>query len=331
VLDEPTSSLAAADVPRLFGVIRRLRERGVSVIYISHFLEEVEQIADEFTVLRDGRAVASGRSGDMDRSSIIEKMVGRQISEMFPRLPHEIGEPVLELENLAAAGVESASLTVRRGEILGVAGLIGAGRTEMLRAVFGLSAVRQGRIRIGVVTGPASPAERLAQGVGMLSEDRKGEGLAQSLPLVDNLTLSNLKPYLRHGWLDRAARLRGAAEWIGRLSIRAAGPGEPVASLSGGNQQKVALARLLHNDCDVLLLDEPTRGIDVASKAQIYELIGRLAQSGKAILFVSSYLPELLGVCDAIAVMRRGRLGEKAPAISWTEHSLMTEAVGGSR
>src|SRR5712692_7161127 len=169
VLDEPTSSLAAADVPRLFEVIRRLRERGVSVIYISHFLEEVEQIADEFTVLRDGRPVGGGRIGDADRARIIEMMVGRRVSEMFPRIPHDLGEPVLELDNLAAPAVESASLVLRRGEILGVAGLIGAGRTEMLRAVFGLSPVLQGHIRIGLVTGPASPAERLALGVGPLS------------------------------------------------------------------------------------------------------------------------------------------------------------------
>ncbi|MBI3696296.1 MAG: sugar ABC transporter ATP-binding protein [Acidobacteria bacterium] len=315
VLDEPTSSLAAADVPRLFGVIARLRERGVSVIYISHFLEEVEQIAGRFTVLRDGRSVGGGRIGEVDRGWIIERMVGRRLAEMFPRLPHAIGEPVLELADLSTPGVESASLVLRRGEILGIAGLIGAGRTEMLRAVFGLAPVRSGTVRVVGVSG-------------LLSEDRKGEGLAQSLTVGDNLTLSHLRPYVRHGWLDRAAQLRASQHWINRLAIRTRGPSEPVAALSGGNQQKVALARLLHHDCDVLLLDEPTRGIDVASKAQIYELIGQLAQSGKAILFVSSYLPELLGVCDTIAVMRRGRLGAKAPAGEWTEHSIMSAAVG---
>lgn len=328
VLDEPTSSLAAADVPRLFQVIRRFRDHGASVIYISHFLEEVQQIADHFTVLRDGRSVGGGRIGEADQGRIIEMMVGRRISEMFPRLPHSIGDAVLELEDLAAPGVDRATLVLRRGEILGVAGLIGAGRTEMLRAIFGLLPVRQGRVKIGSLAGPATPAERLAQGVGMLSEDRKGEGLAQSLSLADNLTLSHLQPYVRRGWLHRAAQMRGAVEWIDRLAIRSPGPAQPVSSLSGGNQQKVALARLLHSDCDVLLLDEPTRGIDVASKAQIYELIGKLAQSGKAILFVSSYLPELLGVCDTLAVMRRGRLGEKAPATHWTEHAVMSAALG---
>jgi ribose transport system ATP-binding protein len=328
VLDEPTSSLAASDVPRLFTVVRRLRERGVAIIYISHFLEEVEQIADRFTVLRDGRSVGSGAIAEADRARIIELMVGRQIAHMFPRLPHVIGEPVLQLKELAAPGVEAASLMLRRGEILGVAGLIGAGRTEMLRAVFGLAPVRRGEVRVGLVSGPARPEARLAQGVGLLSEDRKSEGLAQNLSVTDNLTLSHLTPYVRRGWLDRRAQSRAAAAWISKLGIKARTAGDPVASLSGGNQQKVALARLLHRDCDVLLLDEPTRGIDVASKAQIYEWIGRLAQQRKAVLFVSSYLPELLGISDTIAVMCRGRLGPKAPAEAWTEHGIMSAATG---
>jgi len=314
-LDEPTSSLAAADVPRLFEVIRRLRDRGVAVLYISHFLEEIEQIAGRFTVLRDGRTAGEGAIGETGRGRIIEMMVGRRISEMFPQREHAIGEPVLELEELAAPGVERASLVLGRGEILGVAGLIGAGRTEMLRAIFGLAPVRSGRVKLVALAG-------------MLSEDRKGEGLAGNLSVTDNLTLSELAPYVRCGWLDRAAQARGARQWIERLGIRTAGAEAPADSLSGGNQQKVALARLLHQDCDVLLLDEPTRGIDVASKAQVYELIGRLAQAGKAILFVSSYLPELVGICDNIAVMRRGRLGEKAPAARWDEHSILLEAAG---
>ena len=238
VLDEPTSSLAAADLPRLFAVIRRLRERGVSVIYISHFLEEVEQIADQFTVLRDGRSVGGGRIGEADKSRIIEMMIGRRMSEMFPRLPHVIGDPVLELAELAAPGVHWASLVLRRGEILGVAGLIGAGRTEMLRAVFGLLPVRRGVVKVAAVAGPGTPAGRLAQGVGLLSEDRKGEGLAQSLSLADNLTLSNLKPYLRYGWLNRAAQSRATLDWIERISIKAPGPHVPVSSLSGGTSRR---------------------------------------------------------------------------------------------
>jgi ribose transport system ATP-binding protein len=317
-LDEPTSSLAASDVPRLFEVIRRLRDRGVAVIYISHFLEEVGRIADRFTVLRDGRTAGEGAMTDTDAGRLVEMMVGRRVAEMFPRAPHHIGDTVLELSDLAAPGVEAASLMLRRGEILGVAGLIGAGRTEMLRAIFGLAPIRRGEVKLAAVAG-------------LLSEDRAGEGLAATLSIADNLTLSSLVRYRgRWGWLDRAAQLRAAVGWMQKLAIRAPGPEESVTSLSGGNQQKVALARLLHEDCEVLLLDEPTRGIDVGTKAQIYDWIGKLAQSGKAVLLVSSYLPELLGVCDTIAAMHRGRLGPKAAAREWNEQSLLRVATGGA-
>jgi len=292
ILDEPTSSLARADVDRLFDVIRKLCGQGVSVVYISHFLEEVERIADSFTVLRDGQSVGSGKVAESTTANIIHLMVGRELNEMFPRVAHQPGAPVLEIEGLSAeAGVSSATLTLRRGEILGVAGLIGAGRTELLRAIFGLQAVREGRIKVAAYEGAATPAQRLRQGMGLLSEDRKSEGLALPLAVEDNLVLSRLEPYTRWGWLNRKALRRGALEWIEKTGVKAAGPDSPVGSLSGGNQQKVQLARLIHDDCDVLLLDEPTRGIDVASKVQIYQWIGKLAAAGKAVLFVSSYIP----------------------------------------
>ena len=224
-------------------------------------------------------------------------------------------------------------LTLRRGEILGLAGLVGAGRTELLRAIFGLEPVRRGTVRVGVYAGGSAaqgtPARRLAQGVGLLSEDRQGEGLARALSVVDNIMLGWLKPFAALGWLNVGAMRRAAARWAQRLDIRARDVGQRVEDLSGGNQQKVALARLLHRDVDVLLLDEPTRGIDVASKAQIYQLIGELAARGKAILLVSSYIPELLGICDRIAVMHRGRLGASRPAGEWTEHALVTQAASG--
>jgi ribose transport system ATP-binding protein len=332
VLDEPTSSLARLDVERLFEVVRRLAGQGVSIVYISHFLEEVEQISDSFTVLRDGRSVGSGATGQIGREEIIRWMVGRELKEMFPRVPHSPREPILNIEKLAVGDtVRQASFELRRGEILGIAGLIGAGRTEMLRAIFGLEPVVSGRVRLAAFEGPASPARRLGQGLGMLSEDRKNEGLAVSLPVEDNLVLSRLDPYARYGWLSGKALRQGAAGWITKLGIRTAGPDSPVASLSGGNQQKVQLARLLHHDCDVLLLDEPTRGIDVASKVQIYEWIGRLAAAGKAVLFVSSYIPELLGICDRVAVMHRGRLTLPAPVEEWDEHSIMLAATGAHR
>ena len=329
VLDEPTSSLTGADVEKLFEVIERLKQRGVSIVYISHFLEEVERIADSFTVLRDGKSVGSGTIGEVSVETIVEWMVGRSVDEMFPRTAHTIGEPVLEVRSLGAQnGLLNAGLTLRRGEILGVAGLIGAGRTELLRALFGLDQIRSGEVRLSVYSGGATPAERLEQGMGFLSEDRKTEGLALNLAVEENLTLSRFQPYVRNGWLDRNARREAAAEWIEKIGVKTSGPDAAIGSLSGGNQQKVQLARLLHHDCDVLLLDEPTRGIDVGSKVTIYEWIGRLAAQGKAVLFVSSYIPELLGVCDTLAVMHRGRLGAAKPIGEWDERSILRAAVG---
>jgi ribose transport system ATP-binding protein len=224
--------------------------------------------------------------------------------------------------------VHEATFELRQGEILGIAGLIGAGRTELLRAIFGLEPITRGRVRLAAFEGPATPAKRLGQGLGLLSEDRKNEGLAVRMSVEDNVVLSRLDPYLRFGWLSRKALRQGAARWIEKLGVKTAGPDAAVESLSGGNQQKVQLARLLHHDCDVLLLDEPTRGIDVASKVHFYEWIGRLAASGKAVLFVSSYIPELLGICDRVAVMHRGRLSPPAPAAQWDEHSIMLAATG---
>jgi ribose transport system ATP-binding protein len=329
VLDEPTSSLAREDMDRLFAIIQKLRGRGLSIVYISHVLEEVQRIADRYTVLRDGHTVGEGRTADTSASDIVRLMAGRRMDQLFPRTPRVQGDVVLELEDLAGMVKPiSASLALHRGEVLGMAGLVGAGRTELLRAIFGLDPIRQGRIRVGVLVGPASPAARLAQRVGLLSEDRKTEGLALSMSLTDNLTLSRLEG-LGPGRLVLPGRQRVAAErWIERLRIRCRHPDQPVWQLSGGNQQKVALARLLYHDVDVLLLDEPTRGIDVASKAQIYEIIDGLATGGKAILFVSSYLPELLGVSDRIVVMCRGRLGTARPARDLDEHALLMEATG---
>jgi ribose transport system ATP-binding protein len=222
------------------------------------------------------------------------------------------------------------SLTLSKGEILGLAGLVGAGRTEMLRTMFGLDAVAGGCLIVsGIETAKGTPWLRIRQGFGLLSEDRQGEGLALTQTLADNLTLSDFSPYRRCGLIRVGRQRKAVGEWIERLKIKARGPLQRVFSLSGGNQQKVALARLLHQRADVLLLDEPTRGIDVVSKAQIYEWIGELARQGKAVLFVSSYLPELLGVCDRIAVFHRGALVEARQASRWDAQSLMAAATVG--
>jgi ribose transport system ATP-binding protein len=328
ILDEPTSSLSRPDVERLFRLIRRLAERGLAVIYISHFLEEVFEIADTYTVLRDGRSVGEGRIAGASTREIVRLMVGRDIKEMFPRSKRSRGDVVLEVSGLRGRVYPlSASFELCRGEVLGVAGLMGAGRTEMVRAIFGLDPVRGGKVRVGAFEGPAAARERLRQGAGLLSEDRKREGLAAIRSIGENLTLTRLEGLGPLG-LVLPRRVEAASRtWIESLGIQCKGPRQPVSELSGGNQQKVALARLLYHDLDVLLLDEPTRGIDVGSKAAIYRLIDELALRGKAILLVSSYLPELLGVCDRIAVMRRGELGEAVPAEEATEESIMARAA----
>jgi ribose transport system ATP-binding protein len=235
------------------------------------------------------------------------------------------------VENLAGlAKPQSATLELRRGEVLGIAGLVGAGRTELLRTLFGLDPVQRGEVRVATNIGAAgaSPNSRWAQGMGMVSEDRKTEGLALSLSIGDNLTLSRLDGLGPMGLVFPSQQDRASRQWIQKLSIKCKGPRQPVGALSGGNQQKVAIARLLHHNVDVLLLDEPTRGIDVGSKAQIYQLIDELALQGKAVLIVSSYLPELMGVCDRIAVMCRGVLGKPRPVREINEHQIMQEATG---
>ena len=332
VFDEPTSSLSERDAERLFAIIERLRQRGLAIVYISHFLEEVRRVAETYTVLRDGRAVAEGRLAETGLPAIISHMVGRDLDELFPRVSHEPGEPILELVNVRPKGrTRPATLSVRRGEILGLAGLVGAGRTRLVRAIFGLQSVVAGTIRVAQISGGyATPRRRIAQGVGFLSEDRKGEGLALGLSIEDNMTYPGLRRHARRGWLRLKERRTEVNAWMTRLRIAATGPLQPVSSLSGGNQQKVALGRLLHQRADVLLLDEPTRGIDVGSKAEIYRLLGELASQGKAILVVSSYLPELFGICDRIAVMSRGVLSEALPVDQCTEHQVMEVATRGS-
>jgi ribose transport system ATP-binding protein len=261
---------------------------------------------------------------------IIRLMVGREIQDIYPRTPHALGEAILEFQALAgAAKPRSVSLKLRRGEILGLAGLVGAGRTETVRAAFGLDRVAGGTIIVqGRERTQSTPSQRLSDGIGLLSENRKEEGLMLNLNLADNLTITRFGPVARLGFVHGRRQLVVAQEWMERLDVRAQGPAQPVGQLSGGNQQKIAIGRLLHHDASVLLLDEPTRGIDVGSKAQIYQLMGQLAAQGKAVLFVSSYLPELLGVCDTIGVMCRGVLSEVRPAGEWTEHSIISAAIG---
>ncbi|HEY7236320.1 MAG TPA: sugar ABC transporter ATP-binding protein [Gemmatimonadaceae bacterium] len=332
LMDEPTSSFQREDTERVFALVRRLAARGISVVYISHFLEEVREVADRYTVLRDGRTVASGSITSVTNEQLITQMVGRSISGLFPRRVRAGGEIALSVCDLTAPGIDGVSFDLRSGEILGIAGLIGSGRTELIRALFGLEGTSSGEIVVRgrvVQMGKGGTARRLAAGFGYLSEDRKGEGLALPLSVADNLTLTRLSAFgNRWGWLDLGRQRERARSWIQRLHIRVRTPQQPVRTLSGGNQQKVALGRLLHQDATILLLDDPTRGIDIASKEQVYNIITAAADAGKAVLMVSSYLPELFGLCDRLAVMRRGRLSEPRPIDAWTPETVLAAAIG---
>ncbi|MBA3699557.1 MAG: sugar ABC transporter ATP-binding protein [Planctomycetes bacterium] len=330
ILDEPTSSLTAADVEHLFSVIRRLKTQGVSVIYISHFLEECRAVAEHYAVLRDGASVASGAMADASETDLIRHMVGRDVAEIYPRIPHDIGDTVLELRGIAGeAKPTDATLALRRGEILGLFGLVGSGRSETLRALFGLDRIARGMVLIGGQPQThRSPRQRLLAGMGLVSEDRKSEGLLLNLPIADNLTLTCLGPFTTAGLINRGRQEASARSLMERMLVKAAGPAQAVGELSGGNQQKVAIGRLLHHGCDILLLDEPTRGIDVGAKAHIYRLIGELAAQGKSVIVVSSYIPELLGICDAIAVMCRGVLSPARPVAEWDSHTILSAAIG---
>ena len=334
IMDEPTSSLTAEDTQALFRIIQRLKERNVAVIYISHFLEEVQRICDRFTVLRDGATVASGKVSETSIGSLIESMVGRSIEDMYPRTAHKILGEALQVEGLCGRqSPKNISLKVKRGEILGIAGLVGAGRSETLRCIFGLDRATSGTIRTAdgstLKAVSISPKRAMHAGLDMLSENRKEEGLATSLPITANITLSGLERYARSGLLSLKRERAASIDWCRKLNVKCRDAADRVSSLSGGNQQKVAIARLLHQDCDVLLLDEPTRGIDVGSKAEIYRLIQELAAQGKAIVVVSSYLPELLGICDSLAVMHRGTMSPVRPVSEWTEQQVMLFAASG--
>ena len=335
VMDEPTSSLSAADTQALFEAMGQMKEQGLAIIYISHFLEEVQEACDRYTVLRDGKMISTGPVAGTPVRRIIEDMVGRSVDELFPSGDREKGEPLLEVSDVQGRKGLPADVgfTLHRGEIMGVAGLVGAGRSEMARTIFGLEPARSGaasiRGREALRVAWMTPRAALDNGLDLLSENRKEEGLALNLSLVFNLTLSDLRRYSRAGFLQLRKERRDGARWIDVLRIRTGSVEQRADELSGGNQQKVCLARLLQQDNDILFLDEPTRGIDIGSKAEIYKLIHRLAEQGKGIVMISSYLPELLGVCDTLGVMHKGRLSPVRPVREWTEHRIMQFATSG--
>jgi ABC-type sugar transport system ATPase subunit len=310
VMDEPTSSLSETEAKRLFEVVRRLRSQGLSIVYISHRLEEIIDLADEVSVLRDGRLVHSEPASAMDIPKIVHHMVGRELTDFFPSRSARLGEVLVQVSGLSSeAGIDSVGFEVRRGEIVGMAGLVGAGRTEVARAIFGVDKRTAGRVALeGRELSIASPADAIHNGIALLTEDRKRTGLCLELPCSWNITLPNLeqigfRPFVKPGQENRIASDVGS-----QIAVKWSSPHAPASSLSGGNQQKLLIARWLLADSKFLIFDEPTRGIDVGAKAEVYLLLNRLAEEGRGILFISSELPELFGVADRILVMRRGRL-----------------------
>jgi ABC-type sugar transport system ATPase subunit len=329
VMDEPTSSLTAHEVEDLFHLIRELKTRGLAIIYISHRLEELDFIADRLTILRDGRAIYSGAWGEISRAEIIRHMAGRELKEIFPPRAAAKGETRLRITNLTRKGkFREISFAVAAGEVVGIAGLAGAGRTELVETIFGAYHADGGEIVLdGSKLDKAQPDLSVAHGLGLLTEDRKRTGLCLNQPLASNLTLANLRALIRNWRLDKKREKAVAAEHIEKLHIRPPDPDKTVALMSGGNQQKVLLARWLFADSQVFLLDEPTRGVDVAARSEIYRAINRLAERGAAIVMVSSDLPELLGMADRILVMRRGRLVAELDARQTTQEEILRHAA----
>ncbi len=331
ILDEPTASLTPREVDRLFVLLDDLRRAGVAIMYITHRLDELPRLADRVTVLRDGTTVGTQAIAEIDPARLIRMMVGRDVAAVFPKREVPIGEPVLEITGLtsAAAGVRDINLTVRRGEIVTLAGLVGAGRTELARVLFGLTPIERGEIRVaGRPVRPNGPAEAIALGLAYLPEDRRRHGVVLDLSVADNLTLSTLSAISHRGWLDRSAERATAQRLVDALAVKTASLDTPVRQLSGGNQQKVALGRWLVRPPAVLMLDEPTQGVDVGAKAEIHRLIVDLAAQGMGVLMISSELPEVLGMSDRIVVMRQGAVVAEFPRAIATPEAVMAAAFG---
>ncbi|HEY5474821.1 MAG TPA: sugar ABC transporter ATP-binding protein, partial [Candidatus Limnocylindrales bacterium] len=322
------------ETDRLFDNIRRLQADGVGIIYISHRMDEIRRIANRVTVVRDGRRVATHEAAEVTPASMVREMVGHDLPERKAAAERAAGEPALRVDRLRAGDrVRDVSFQVRRGEILGLAGLIGSGRTETLRAIFGADKKDGGEVFLGSATQPMvirEPADAVRAGIGMVPEDRKQDGLLLAQSIRVNTTLATLPRHTRRGgWLDAKAETETTGSLCQRLDVRCASLEQAVSELSGGNQQKVVIGRWLARDCSVLLFDEPTRGIDVAAKDMVYQLLRDLAADGKAVVFVSSELTELMAVCDRMLVMSAGRIAAEFLPGEWTQEKITHAAFSG--
>jgi len=330
IMDEPTSAITEREVAHLFRMIRSLKEKGVAIIYITHKMDEVFQIADEVTVFRDGKHIATVPADQTDKNSLIAMMVGRELTAIFPKEEAPIGEVVLSVRNLTRNGiVEDVSFDLRRGEILGLAGLMGAGRTEVIEGIFGIKPMDGGEIVIkGQKVKIHSPADAIRHGLALLTEDRKLTGIMGVLPVRDNMMIASLRNYEDRGFLNRRRIEETCNREKGRLEIKTPHMDQVIKLLSGGNQQKVLVSRWLLTVPDILILDEPTRGIDVGAKAEIHRLMCKLAQDGKAIIMISSELPEILGMSDRVLVMHEGKVGGEFERKDATQERIMRAATG---
>ena len=333
IMDEPTSSLTLAEVAELFRIVRQLREAGTAIIFISHRLEELFELADRVTILRDGRFVGTQPMADVTTARLIEMMVGRTLADLFPKQDVAPGRVLLEVEHLSRAGVfDDISFEVRAGEIVGMAGLVGAGRTDVAQAIFGVNPATSGVIKIdGKPVKITSPQQAMGLGLAYVPEDRQHHGLLLPLSIAQNITLPNLGHFARLGWLNGKAELRAAEEAADQMEVKRASITQRARELSGGNQQKVVLAKWLATHPRILILDEPTRGIDVGTKRAVHALMSDLASQGLAILMISSELPEVLGMSDRVIVMREGRITGQLTRAEATQEKIMHAATVGTK
>ena len=334
IFDEPTAPLTNDEISILFKIIRKLRDDGMTIIYISHRMDEIKELTDRVTIMRDGQVIKTLKTNETDRQEIIRLMIGRTLDETFPtRQPSKdrSGEtPVLEVRNLTNSQIENVSFKLYKGEILGLAGLVGAGRTEILRAIFGADAIVRGEILINgnTVQIKHRPGMAIKSGIALVPEDRKREGLHLKLPIKTNLTLAKIREMSTAFTINQQKEKQAVNDYVNTLSIKLASMKDPADSLSGGNQQKIVISKWLLTGGDILLFDEPTRGIDVGTKKEIYELMDRLRNEGKAIIMVSSEMPEVIGMCDRVVVMYEGRQQGELAWEEMTQEKIMELASG---
>lgn len=334
IMDEPTASLSEKDARRLFGIIDQLRSQGVGIVYISHRLEELFTTADRVTVLRDGASIETRRVSEVTRSELIRLMIGRELAVIFPKREITPGEVVLEMRNLnsSTAAIRNITLSLRAGEIVGLTGLVGAGRTELARVLFGIYPLDGGEITLrGLPMAIRNPAHAIEQGIAYLPEDRPRHGVVLQMPVSANITLASLRKITRFGALDFVRERQIAADYVCRFDIKTPAIFSPISSLSGGNQQKVALSRWLQTKPAVLIVDEPTQGVDVHAKSEIHRLMSELASQGLAILMISSELPEVIGMSDRVVVMRKGAIAGILDKTEASQEAILTLALGQSR